>query len=112
MTLRKQTLLFFSFSLLCLLIVLIFASSTIFLQGFATVEKTTVENDLKLTQDYVQQDIASLAQLQQDWANWDDSYKFVIDENNDFIDSNLNDATLVRLNLRLIICNYSGQRRR
>ncbi|MBN9389092.1 MAG: PAS domain-containing protein [Chloroflexi bacterium] len=103
MTLRKQTLVFLTLSLLCLLIVLIIATSNIFLQGFSQVEQTTIENDLKLAADFLNEDIASLTQVQQDWANWDDAYKYASDGNDDFVQANLNDATIVRLNLRFFV---------
>ncbi|GAH42577.1 unnamed protein product, partial [marine sediment metagenome] len=45
-----------------------------------------------------------------DWASWDDTYDFIEDANDEYIESNLIDGTFteLRLNLMLFI-NSSGQ---
>jgi PAS domain S-box-containing protein len=44
-----------------------------------------------------------------DWAKWDDTYQFVVDNNTEYIKSNLADATLINLKLNMMVfCDQSG----
>lgn len=45
----------------------------------------------------------SVENLNRDWSNWDDSYRFVQDLNTSYIDSNLSDGSLQSSNINLVL---------
>lgn len=47
--------------------------------------------------------VESLERITRDWANWDDAYQFVYDQNDEFIQANLIDETLEISNLNMIL---------
>ena len=44
-----------------------------------------------------------LERLARDWSKWDETYEFVQDSNQDFIEANLMDSTLADLEVNLMI---------
>ena len=54
--------------------------------------------------------MADLDSLTADWAYWDDTYEFVQDGNQDYIDSNLMDGTFVNVNLNLMVIADANDR--
>jgi len=55
-------------------------------------------------------ELSNLDSICYDWAAWDDTYEFIEDVNQDYIDSNLVDETFVGLKLNLMIfINSSGK---
>ncbi|HEX9896358.1 MAG TPA: CHASE4 domain-containing protein [Dehalococcoidales bacterium] len=52
----------------------------------------------------------SLDIMNHDWAAWDDTYIFAQDRNQDYLDSNTTDQTMINAGLNLIaIMDSSGQ---
>lgn len=91
MTLYKRTLLVVALTLITLVIIVYVSSQIILLRGYQTLEQqATVDNVQRIRNSLVEQteDLTSLAA---DWARWDDTYQFVDDLNQAYIDSNLVD---------------------
>jgi sensor domain CHASE-containing protein len=64
-------------------------------------EQRTLES-LQRALDTLSDDIAQLDRMAGDWAPWDDTYAFIQDANEDYIQSNLVDDTFINARLNLI----------
>jgi len=89
MTLRAKTVLIFGLTLTVLLVLLFLISKFILLGGFSGLEEDAVGNDVQQALNSIADDQANFASISKDWANWDDTYDFIDDHNQGFIDSNL-----------------------
>lgn len=81
----------------------------IILPSFLALEYREAEENLRRIFYAIDREIVHLDQLCHDWAAWDDAYKFMDNQTQDFIASNLNHETLssARLNL-MIFCRPDG----
>jgi sensor domain CHASE-containing protein len=70
--------------------------------AFESLERTRAERDLARTMDALQRDIDLLDNQVNDWAAWDESYQFVADRNQKFIDENLVSESFSNSHLNLI----------
>lgn len=102
MTLRKKTLLTTALTLTTLLALFVGLSATILLQSFQAVEERQALQEAERMIRLLNAEIAHLDTLLVDWAHWDDTYTFIVDRNEDYIASNLTDATLRSLKLNAI----------
>jgi len=121
MTLRTRTLLIVSLTLVGLLGVLFMVARISLHRGFADVEKdlsarfATVErNDARKNVqraiDALNANIGNLAVKVADWAQWDDTYRYVEDVNARYAKSNLTEQALSSLKLNyMAIVNISGR---
>ncbi|HEY9725217.1 MAG TPA: CHASE4 domain-containing protein [Chroococcales cyanobacterium] len=110
MTLRQKTLLIIGVMLLCLLMALYISLSTIWLNGFAQIESQLTRQNVERLTEALTNDLKELDSTVRDWAGWDDTYTFVADVNDGYIQENINEATFtnLRLNIMLFI-NTSNQ---
>ncbi|PIT94604.1 hypothetical protein COT98_02580 [Candidatus Falkowbacteria bacterium CG10_big_fil_rev_8_21_14_0_10_39_9] len=103
MSFRKKIIIFVvlvSFGLLILLY-----SSLLFVldKNFNYLENDFVNLRLKRVESASQIYFDALKSKASDWAEWDDSYDFVIDHNEDFVVNNFNDSSLVNLDVSAVI---------
>ncbi len=110
MTLRKKSFLF-------VFVALAFAMGTIFVisqyhlvAGLLKVEEAEIEAEVRWGESALSSEIASLAAKAIDWSAWDDTYRFVVDHNQEYINSNLVDSTFDNLQLNLMIFLDTGGR--
>ena len=103
MSLRKKTLLITVVTTLVLVGLLIGLSVAIFLQSFRTAEERDTRQELERVVRTINAEIAHLDTLLVDWASWDDTYRFIQDHNEDYIASNLADATFKSLKLNAMV---------
>jgi PAS domain S-box-containing protein len=101
--LRGQILPIVGATLMGLLGVIYLSSSTLLLAGFAKFEQQDTVRNVKRAVDVLSDEIAKLSFTANDWAAWDDTYAFIEDENSDYIQTNLNDATIARLRLDMML---------
>lgn len=82
----------------------------IFLNSFATLEKQDTQKHVERVLSALSAELYNLDSFVYDWAAWDDTYAFIQDVNEDYIESNLVDETFTgsELNLMLFI-NSSGE---
>jgi sensor domain CHASE-containing protein/signal transduction histidine kinase len=78
-------------------------TQTVLMSGFAKVEKDDTIRNAERVRDAVNGMIENIAVKASDWAKWDDTYRFVIDHNKEYIASNLTDESLAELQLDLIV---------
>jgi PAS domain S-box-containing protein len=110
MTLRRKTLLIVGATNLMLIAVLYVHLRVIVLGGFAKLEEQAVNQKVGQALSALSDEIDSLDTMVFDWAAWDDTYIFVVDGNQDYVESNLVDETFTspRLNL-MLFADVSGK---
>lgn len=110
MTLNKK-ILFLTISALCgLIIVFYLISSTILKKNFSDLDENTSRYNVQRAINALDNEIASLNITVGDYASWDDTYKFIQDKNQDYINLNMMEETFVNLRVNLMIfINKSGE---
>lgn len=102
MTLRSKTIWAIVTILIVTIIILYSTFSAILIQSFQNLENKYVMKNTERVFMSLQNEVEHLSHFTDDWAAWDDTYKFVIDRNKEYIHSNLVDSTFVDSNLNLI----------
>lgn len=79
------------------------------LSNFLTLEEADTLNDVERLQNAIYTQQGYLDNMVQDWACWDDTYRFIEDRNQEYINVNLQNETLagVKVNIMLFI-NETG----
>ncbi len=72
-------------------------SRFVLLSGFVQVEEKEVRRDLEQVVDTLNAQVSVISTRTGDWAYWDDTYQFVVDRNQEFIDKNLGYAQFASL---------------
>jgi two-component sensor histidine kinase len=103
MTLRKKTLIIISATIIGLIIVLFATSHSILLASFADLEEQNTHRNAERIHDALLYDIDNLKRYCYDWSSWDDTYEFIDDKNEEYIESNLVDNTFPRLQINLLM---------
>lgn len=107
---QKKLLFIILVSVLILNAAVLGGSRLILLDSFLHLEQRAVEENLLRVANAVRSDAETLGVLCRDWAFWDDSYRFMQDFNEAYVDSNLGDDTLIELNLNaLLYFDSSGE---
>jgi PAS domain S-box-containing protein len=110
MTLRKKTLLIIGVMLIGLIAMLYAVSQTVFLDSFSKLEKQDTSQNVERALSAISDDISNLNAIVGDWAPWDDTYVFVEDLNQSYVQRNLSDETLANLGINfMLFINSSGQ---
>lgn len=102
MRLRHKVFLVVVLALITLFAVFYGVARQIILVDFLDLETKDVTDNLERTRDTLQNFIDNLHTKSSDWAVWNDSYQFVADQNQNFIDSNLTDQSVLNLQLNFI----------
>lgn len=100
---QKKLLYIILISVLMLNAAVLGGSRLILLDSFLQLEQQAVEENLLRVANAVRSDSENLGILCRDWAFWDDSYRFIQDSNDAYVQSNLGDDTLVELNLNALL---------
>ncbi len=78
-------------------------SNTIILSSFAEVDNVRASEDMKRVSKAIEDEIDNLNAVNSDWALWDDSYEYMSDRNEDYVQSNLVGGVFENLKLDLIV---------
>jgi len=110
MTLARRTSLIVGLMLVSLLALVDSVASSLLMDGFREVERITTTKNVERATDALRAEAEHLAIKASDWAAWDDTYRFVHDRNQDYIEANLNALSLKNLGLNvLVIRDESGK---
>src|SRR4051794_39299549 len=74
-------------------------SRMILLRSFSELEQHHVESDLQRATDLIEQQEQELDRTVRDYATWDDTFRFMHDRNQAYVQSNYSDPTLTNLGL-------------
>ena len=79
------------------------------LSTFLRLEETDTLNNVERVQNAISTEQGYLDYIAQDWASWDDTYRFIDDGNKEFIDKNAQNKTFAKLKINLVLfVNNSG----
>ena len=70
--------------------------------SFLEIEQAHACNEMGLCIGAIEREGLQLERLVSDWAVWDDTYEFIQDRNEDYIESNLNEETFLSTDVNLI----------
>jgi sensor domain CHASE-containing protein len=102
MKLREKILLLCGLALTACAYLLYFASSRMFLDNFRRLEAVQADQAVRQALHALDERLGGLQVVNVDWAQWDDSYRFMIDPSDSYKSSNLNSESLAGLRLNLI----------
>lgn len=112
MKLRNKVLLIFSLGLIGLSVGFYAVSRILLLRSYATLEKQQTQRDVRRVLDFLNNELNTLNRQARDYGQWDDTYEFVANRNQDYVESNFPDdgSTPLYLNLNLLaIVNSANQ---
>jgi PAS domain S-box-containing protein len=110
MSIRTRGLLLILAALASGLAAIYIIAQTILLDGFTRLEENDTHLNVERALAALAFDLDEMDRNVKDWAFRDDTYKFIQDQNEEYIASNLGDSTFVNLRLDLIVfVNSAGQ---
>ncbi len=84
--------------------------SLIVFPRFKTLEGIQAKDNLQRSVHSIRREIEHLDSISHDWASWDDTYHFVADRSDEYIESNLSNSTFEDLGINLLyICDLQGK---
>jgi signal transduction histidine kinase/sensor domain CHASE-containing protein len=103
MNIRKKVVLVVCLVFFTLSVAAVLISYFVLLDGVKEVEKNQVKTDIINTESAFNNYLANMSVKLVDWASWDDSYKFIQDNNSEYVESNLAPQSLKQINIDLMI---------
>lgn len=110
MKMRKKALIVVAALTITIFVILQGVGNLILLKSFVELEEQETRKGVTRTMNAVANELTDLDGKVSDWAFWDDTYLFIQDLNQNYVDLNLADSTFTNLRLNLIaFVNSSGQ---
>ena len=110
MRMRMKMLAIMTIAGIVMTLALYVTSQFIIVNSFARLEEQNVQQNIQRTLSALSNEFSDLSSKTGDYAEWDDTYAFVQDANEDYIQSNLDAATWANLRVDLVVfINSSGQ---
>ncbi len=103
MSLRTKILLVNAATTVILIVGLLLAVRGLLLPHFLEEQDAAVHLNLERLEGAIQNDFTVLDQTIRDWAKWDDTYAFVQDANQEYVESNLQPATFADLHVHWMV---------
>lgn len=110
MGLKAKFLIIISVVFICAIGLVYTASRLIFMRGLEEIEERNTSKQVEQSLSALSYLISEMEADTADWASWDDTYAFIEDNNEGYIQSNLVDETFVTLKLNLMIFIHSSGR--
>ena len=102
MSLRAKTLLAVGVTVFGLLGVLFLTAESLIIDNLSALEVRDATQDVEVVQAAVTDELSKLELLAVDWATWDDTYQFVVDQDPSFYDGNLTADSLASADMDLL----------
>ncbi len=110
MNIRLKTLIIVGGAVIVLGFVVYGISQTVLMKGFLEIEKEITEKNVKRVINSLYNDISVIDSTNYDWSAWDDTYEFIQNKNEEYIESNLINDTFVTIGINVMLYfNSSGQ---
>jgi sensor domain CHASE-containing protein len=103
MNLRRKTVLTMTVTPILMILVMYVGAQFILLDNYAALEKQRAEVNVKRGLSALSNVLSDLDSIVGDWAAWDDTYAFIQDANEDYLESNLVDDTFFNLGINIMI---------
>lgn len=108
MKMRTKTLIAILALTITIFVILYWVANSVVLRSFAVLEEQETRKSVMRTTNALLNEYSDLDGKVADWAFWDDTYVFVQNANEDYINLNLGDSTFINLRLNLILFVNSG----
>ena len=110
MSLFRKTI-FIIIAMLGFAILLFFLNTRfILMNSFSSLEQKYVQLDVSRVLSAVDDELKTMSRINADWASWDDSYQFITDRNERFINTNTGEWTFTALRIDVMLfLDNSGQ---
>ena len=109
-SLRRRTLITLGLMVVGMVLVVYLIFTSIIKSSIIELEHQDVQENLERVQSAIVDDLGKMASIAEDWAAWDDTYYFVNDKNERYVENNLQIETFLNLELNVIIfTNNSGE---
>ncbi|MFC1947706.1 PAS domain S-box protein [Chloroflexota bacterium] len=109
MSLKTKVLLIISAVFICAMGLIYTVSRLIFIKGLEEIEEQNTSVQVEQAAGVLTYLINDLEADTADWAAWDDTYEFIQDRNQEYLQSNLVDETFIILKLNaMLFIDYSG----
>jgi diguanylate cyclase (GGDEF)-like protein/PAS domain S-box-containing protein len=102
MPLQKKSFLTLLASLIAAVAILFVTASVILIQSYSRLESFTAKQNVERVENTYSAVIDQMKSTITDWSYWDDTYQFITDHNQEYIDENLSDETLASLRTNFI----------
>ncbi|MDD2554366.1 MAG: CHASE4 domain-containing protein, partial [Desulfotomaculaceae bacterium] len=110
MSLLKKTIIVTGFTLIGLIIILYAASQAILMNSVKNMEEQAVEKNIQRALDVLADELSIMNYTASAWAAWDDTYEFIENTGDKYIQSNLGDTTFTGLKINyMVYVDTSGQ---
>ena len=110
MTLRKRTTGIVGAAIFTLMVIIFVSTRIILLDSFARLEGQATEREVQSALNALDNQLRELDTTADDWAAWDDTYRFMLTRDPAYLESNLVDDTFVTLRLNaLLLVAPSGE---
>ncbi|GAK59566.1 multi-sensor hybrid histidine kinase [Candidatus Vecturithrix granuli] len=110
MTLRKKTIILIGVTGLALIVMLYAVAYLIVMGSFRALEAQNMREHVERVVGALSKEVERIASIAGDYAPWDDSYQFMQDGNQSFIDVNFVKETFLNLRVNLFVyLNVAGQ---
>jgi len=110
MTIRKRILLFSALALGAFLTAVFFVSRFALLSGFSRLETNYAHVNISHLQQRLEDEEGELATMARDYAQWDRTYQFMSDHNQDYVRTELTSDTFDIININLfLLLDRTGQ---
>ena len=110
MVMRKRVWFVIIAFLLVLFVMIYMAAQGLLIKSFVALEERNTRQNVARAQGVLSDYLSALSSTATDWAGWDDTYAFIEDGNERYIESNMADQTFVNLKLNLMLfVNSSGR---
>ncbi|MCK4259462.1 MAG: diguanylate cyclase [Halanaerobiales bacterium] len=107
MSLRKKTFIILVLTITLLFVSLFIYSKVILLKSFVILEEESIQHNVKRVIKALERDIHFLDTTAIDYAFWDDTYTFVQDRNDDYLQSYKNDFAFLQMNINFVVLTNS-----
>jgi signal transduction histidine kinase len=110
MTLRRRTLFVVMVTLATLMVLMYAVADITFMRSIVELEQANAQDSVKKVRNIMIKELDELDGTAWDWAAWDDTYAFMEDGNEEYLESNLVPGTFTALRLNFMLyLDSSGQ---
>jgi len=103
MGLRTTTLAIIGTILVLMVVLISSIAKVLVLDGYSQLEKNNILQNVEQALRMVDDEVSQVKSVVGDWAPWDDSYQFIQDNNQDYIDNNLGDSSITNLAIDFLV---------
>ncbi|HEY3417096.1 MAG TPA: CHASE4 domain-containing protein, partial [Armatimonadota bacterium] len=103
MSIRTTTTLILLITIICIVTIYYISSRTILRESSYQQERAFMLDSIQRTEDAFNNELSSMVDKAGDWAAWDETYRFIQDQNKRYIRDNLMDTAFTGLKMNCFI---------